>query len=248
MLNVADNVLCTWDLCLIYTAPNPPQDLNVSQNGFNSVLVSWKPPDASSVSPTGYTITLLPLQGAEDSVTARVSVSETSTTVSGLRERATYSVTIVTNSITLSSNITGPENITIGDLKVHIKNRVFFKHNLFTETVEVSISTAPLSPVMIGDTVTLSCLADLPEWVVGTPTFQWGGPGVLSLGSTLVVSSIQLEGAGQYTCTVAISFFNVSKSTDILIESEQHSTCMQIIICSIQLSYISQETAILCFS
>ena len=82
----------------------------------------------------------------------------------------------------------------------------------------MSASTIPSAPAMIGDTVTLSCSADLPDGVVGTPSFQWEGQGVNSQGSTLIVSPIELSHAGRYTCTVTISFFNISDSTDIIIQ------------------------------
>ena len=216
------NILTSFLTTYALLAPDPPVDLSVSQNGMNSVLVSWTPATTGSISPTGYTITLHPLQDSPgEPVTATAGPTDTSTTVFDLIERAIYSVSIVANSNTLSSNITGPENVTIGNsttqnlLKKMLKFCVFF---WVAETVEVSASTIPSAPAMIGDTVTLSCTADLPDGVVGTPSFQWEGQGVNSQGSTLIVSPIELSHAGRYTCTVTISFFNISDSTDIIIQ------------------------------
>lgn len=74
--------------------------------------VSWIPSPGSSVSVTDYTIHLTPRQGEE--VVSHVDGSGTSTEITDLTEAMTYSVTIVANSNTLSSYVTGPENITLG--------------------------------------------------------------------------------------------------------------------------------------
>ena len=95
-------------------APNPPLSLQVSQNGQTSVLVTWAPPPGNGITITTYTITLTIHQG-EMSVKTNVDGSETSTTVEWLTEAATYSVTIVAHSNTLSSTVTGPVNIRLGD-------------------------------------------------------------------------------------------------------------------------------------
>ena len=81
-----------------------------------SVLASWTPSSGGDPSlTTGYTIRLAPLQENRATVTATAASTETSITIFGLTLGATYSVTIVANSNTLSSNVTGPENVTIGD-------------------------------------------------------------------------------------------------------------------------------------
>jgi hypothetical protein len=98
---------------LIVEAPDPPSDLQVSQNGMTSVLVTWAPAETDPPLATGYTITLIPVESGP-TVQATPGPSQTSTTVFGLIEGATYSVVIVANSNTLSSNVTGPENVTIG--------------------------------------------------------------------------------------------------------------------------------------
>lgn len=74
--------------------------------------VSWIPSPGSSVNVTGYIIYLTPQQGEE--MVSNVEGSETSTEITDLTEAMTYSVTIVANSNTLSSNVNGPENITLG--------------------------------------------------------------------------------------------------------------------------------------
>lgn len=94
------------------SAPDPPSGLQIAQTGQRSVRVSWTPPPGSSVSVTGYTIYLIPQQGEE--MASHVEGSETSAEITNLTEAMTYSVAIVANSNTLSSNVTGPENITLG--------------------------------------------------------------------------------------------------------------------------------------
>ena len=85
--------------------------------------------------------------------------------------------------------------------------------------MEVTVSAVPSSPVMIGDFVTLTCSAALPNGVVGPPSYQWEGPeDTSSSGSTLVFSAIELGQAGQYTCTVIVSFFNINESTDVIVQ------------------------------
>ena len=84
----------------------------------------------------------------------------------------------------------------------------------------MTVSATPTSPIMIGDSVSLTCSAELPNGVVGPPSFQWDGPEHDSLGSTLSINAIELGQAGQYTCTVIISFFNISESIDVSVQGK----------------------------
>ena len=86
---------------------------------------------------------------------------------------------------------------------------------------------------MIGDSVSITCLATLPDSLTGVPSFQWEGPGTAlpvpstsELESTLGISSIRTSQAGQYICTVSISFFTVSEAVDIIVQSELLYTLM----------------------
>ena len=76
------------------------------------MLVSWTA-SSSTVNITGYTVYLVPQLGGQ-ATTVVVEASETNTTVPGLMDGGTYSITIRTNSNTLPSTVTGPENITLG--------------------------------------------------------------------------------------------------------------------------------------
>lgn len=107
-----------------------------------------------------------------------------------------------------------------------------------TETVEVSVMATPESPVMIGDTVSLSCLATIPPGVGGTPVYQLTGPsgGVLASENTTDIVSIGLDQAGRYTCTVLILFFNVSDTTNVTIQGRRTLTltfceCVNVYFC-----------------
>ena len=77
---------------------------------------------------------------------------------------------------------------------------------------------------MIGDSVSIACLATLPDTVVGTLSYEWAGPGgsIPASGpeNVLDISSIRLSQSGEYVCTVSISIFSVSNSTDIIVQSE----------------------------
>ena len=95
-----------------YAAPSPPSDVNVSQNGLESLLVSWTVSGESIV--TGYIISYRQQDGVHS---GSVNVNETviSTIITGLMIGATYSISVVATSSTLPSNETIPQNITIGN-------------------------------------------------------------------------------------------------------------------------------------
>ena len=113
-MKVEDNKLIIGSKLIqsVLPAPDPPSHLQIAQTGQRSVRVSWIPSPGSSVNVTGYIIYLTPQQGEE--MVSNVEGSETSTEITDLTEAMTYSVTIVANSNTLSSNVNGPENITLG--------------------------------------------------------------------------------------------------------------------------------------
>ena len=93
-------------------APSPPSGVTVSQNGVDSVQVSWTPP-AGEPAMTGYIIYYQQQDGGHtDSEMA--GATATTATVTGLIIGATYSITMVTTSSTLPSTVTSAENITIG--------------------------------------------------------------------------------------------------------------------------------------
>ena len=90
-------------------APFPPSGVSVSQNGLNSLLVSWT---SGEPAVTGYIISYQTLDGGHSgSVTNETA---TSTIITGLMTGATYSITIVATSNTLNSTETTVPDITIG--------------------------------------------------------------------------------------------------------------------------------------
>ena len=92
------------------TAPSPPSGESVSQNGLNSLLVSWT---SGEPAVTGYIISYQPQDGGH-SGSVNIDENVTSTIITGLMTGATYSITIVATSNTLpSTEITAPD-ITIG--------------------------------------------------------------------------------------------------------------------------------------
>ena len=95
-----------------YAAPSPPSDVDVSQNGLESLLVSWTASGESIV--TGYIISYKQQDGVHS---GSVNVNETviSTIITGLMIGATYSISVVATSSTLPSNETIPQKITIGN-------------------------------------------------------------------------------------------------------------------------------------
>ena len=91
--------------------------MSVSQNGLDSILVSWTVSGESIV--TGYIISYQQQDGVHSgSVTAVTSTSVTavtSTIITGLMIGATYSISIVATSNTLPSTET-TDDITIGNM------------------------------------------------------------------------------------------------------------------------------------
>ena len=86
--------------------------MTVSQNGLDSVRVSWTPPSGEPAV-TGYIIYYQQQDGGHTgSVTA--GATSTTTIITGLMTGATYSISVVATSSMLPSNVTAAVTITIG--------------------------------------------------------------------------------------------------------------------------------------
>ena len=93
------------------SAPSPPSDVSVSQNGLDSLLVSWASGDPTV---TGYIIYYQQHNGGQrHSLTA--GATDTSATITGLITGATYSISVASTSGTLPSTETAAlHDVTIG--------------------------------------------------------------------------------------------------------------------------------------
>ena len=105
--------LLSYSLLLLSPVPSPPSGVMVSQNGLNSLLVTWTPSAGPNV--TGYTIFYQQRDGGHSSRhSVEVGETDANVTITGLMRGATYNISITTNSITLSSDvITGNQTIGI---------------------------------------------------------------------------------------------------------------------------------------
>ena len=101
-------------LLLLSPAPSPPSGVMVSQNGLNSLLVTWKPSAGPAV--TGYTVFYQEQDGGE-SGSLEVGETDTSISITGLMRGATYSIRIMSISSTLPGSITVGLDQTIGKVK-----------------------------------------------------------------------------------------------------------------------------------
>ena len=98
-------------LLILSQVPSPPSGVMVSQNGLNSLLVTWTPSAGPNV--TGYTITYQQQNGGE-SGSFEAEETDTNGTLTGLLRGVTYSISIIANSNTLPSGIISGPNKTIG--------------------------------------------------------------------------------------------------------------------------------------
>ena len=211
----------------------------VTQNGLNSLLVTWTPSAGPNV--TGYTI-FYQQQDGEHNPKHSMEAGETdsSVTITGLMRGATYNISIVANSNTLPSDVVAKPNQTIGiytlsffvayapsfifTLFAHLKSisTVFISHNL--STAPATIFLPPSSMVMVLATVTLTCSLSLPSGVTDTPVFQWERNGVpltatsTGVSSDLTLSKISSE-AGVYSCTASLRG-SISDTTNITVQGE----------------------------
>ena len=98
------------------------------------------------------------------------------------------------------------------------------------ERAIISLSSSPSSPIVAGDSLTLTCSVTLPAGVTGTPDFQWVGPGVTTpaapitsgqeVSSVLTLSAIATSQAGQYSCTATLSGSSVSTDLTVTVQSK----------------------------
>ena len=91
--------------------PSPPSGVRVSQNGLESVLVSWTPPSDVTVV-TGYIISYQAHGGVRDSVL--IAAGDISATVSRLSVGITYSISMASNSDFFISHETTSLEIVLG--------------------------------------------------------------------------------------------------------------------------------------
>ena len=93
-------------------APSPPSGVTVSQNGVDSVQVSWTPPSGEPTV-TGYIIYYQQQDGGHNG-SVMAGATTTTSIIIGLMTGATYSITMVATSSTLPSTVSAAETITIG--------------------------------------------------------------------------------------------------------------------------------------
>ena len=95
----------------------------------------------------------------------------------------------------------------------------------------ISLSSSPSSPIMVGDSVTLTCSVTLPAGVTGTPDFQWEGPGVTptpaapttsgqEVFSVLTFSGIATSQTGQYSCNATLRDSSISTALNVTVQSK----------------------------
>ena len=99
-------------------APSRPTAVSVSQNGLDSVLVSWTPPSGEP-DVTGYIIYYHGDGCRVPRFSENVGATATSTTISRLIARATYYISMVATSSTLPSYMTWVGSVTIGTINIH---------------------------------------------------------------------------------------------------------------------------------
>jgi hypothetical protein len=206
------------------TRPSPPSNLSVSQNGLNSVLVSWEP----SYGADYYTIYYMYQNDFDRSSRRSQRANADDTTITLLLSIGySYSISITANTAVISSTEAGPVIIIIDSL-----------------TIRMYRSAADFD-LYNGQVVKLTCRVTLHGELTETPTFSWQGPGLLptpvvSFSRPLVVSgsivyagpyvgtsdlifdSINSSNEGRYTCTAGLDNFpfTVEDYEDIYINTE----------------------------
>ena len=92
-------------------APSSPSGVIVSQNGVNSVQVSWTPPSGEPTV-TGYIIYYQQQDGGHTG-SEIAGGTATTATITGLISGATYSITMMATSSTLPSTVTAAVTVTL---------------------------------------------------------------------------------------------------------------------------------------
>ena len=101
----------------------------------------------------------------------------------------------------------------------------------YTDSLMIFLTSSPSSPIVAGDSLTLTCSITLPAGVIGIPDFQWEGPGVTptpaapttsgqEVSSVLTLSAIATSQAGQYSCTATLSGSSVSTALTVTVQSK----------------------------
>ena len=99
-------------LLLLSPVPSPPSGVMVSQNGLNSLLVTWIPSAGPNI--TGYTIFYQQQDGGHNPRhSLETEETVTSVVITGLMRGATYNISIMTGSNTLPSDVIARPNQTI---------------------------------------------------------------------------------------------------------------------------------------
>ena len=99
---------------MVTPAPSPPPNVGVSQNGLNSLLVTWTPSEGPNV--TGYTIYYQQIDGRQNgSVPAK---STDTINITGLIAGANFSIGVLANSNTLPSTVTDGPTGNIGTVNI----------------------------------------------------------------------------------------------------------------------------------
>ena len=104
----------TKDVCIPHylpPAPSLPSGVIVSQNGVDSVQVSWTPPSGEPTV-TGYII-YYQQQDGEHTGSEIAADTATTTTITGLIPGGTYCITMMATSSMLPSTVTAAVTVTI---------------------------------------------------------------------------------------------------------------------------------------
>ena len=116
-------------------APSPPSAVSVSQNGLDSVLVSWTPPSGEP-DVTGYIIYYQ--QDGGQRLSENVGAAATTATITGLITGAIYSVSMMATSSILLSTETAAQTVIIGNNWTLSTTIVFKMQNDITLAVILS--------------------------------------------------------------------------------------------------------------
>ena len=178
----------------------------VVQTGLNSVEAGWN----SAVSGSIYYQQI----GTNTIHNETISWTDTTTQLNGLTGGETYSI-YIEQTITYQLNIVkAVAVIYIGIILKFLTHQVFI-HSFSLEPMVIVVSSSPSFPVLIGETVTLTCSVTLLSDVTGIPSFHWEGPSGVVLDwsqpssggrevlSELPITQITPSRVGEYVCTAS---------------------------------------------